>query len=98
MDKTITWKPKAIQQYHDLVQFLKDEFSEATAEKFVEKVTAKMAQLERYPESGLATRLKTVRRAKVGKLNSFYYRISGTKVIILFVWNARQDPKNNPYR
>ena len=98
MDKIVTWKPNAVQQYLGLVQYLRDEFSEATAQKFVEKVTAKMALLERYPESGQSTRFKTIRRVKIGKHNTFYYRTTTTKVIVLFVWNSRQDPGKNPYR
>jgi plasmid stabilization system protein ParE len=98
MAKTITWKPKASQQYRELVGYLKDEFSEATAQKFIEKVTAKMTLLEHYPESGQTTRFKTVHRVKIGKYNSFYYRIAGSKIIILFIWDGRIDPDKNPYR
>ncbi len=98
MAKRINWKPKAARQYRELIDYLKEEFSEATAEKFVEKVTAKLSQIERYPEIGHVTRYKTVRRVKVGKYNSFYYRIAGSPIIILFVWNAKQDPGKNPYQ
>ena len=98
MVKTISWKPKASQQYHEIIRYLKAEFSEAVAEKFVRRVTEKTELLARYPESGQPTRYKTIRRKKIGRYNYFYYRISGAKIIILFIWDGRMDPDRNPYR
>ncbi|MFN0034839.1 MAG: type II toxin-antitoxin system RelE/ParE family toxin, partial [Saprospiraceae bacterium] len=89
MAKTVIWKPKASRQYRRLLLYLRDEFSEATAEKFAGKVTAKSRQMADYPESGHPTRYKTVRRVRIGKYNSFYYRVSGSKLIILFIWDGR---------
>lgn len=84
-------------QYRELIGYLKDEFSEDTAQKFIKKVSAKLSQVAHYPESGHATLFKTIRRIKIGKYNSFYYRISGAKIIILFIWDSRIDPDKNPY-
>ncbi len=97
MAKTISWKPKATQQYREVIQYLKVEFSESTAEKFVHKVTEKTELLTQYPESGQATRYKTIRRKKIGRYNYLYYRISGTIIIILFIWDGRMNPEKNPY-
>ena len=97
MAKTVTWKPKATLQYRELITYLNVKFSETTAQKFIEKVTSKMTQLEQYPESGHPTRFAAIRRVKIGKYNSFYYRISGAKIIILFIWDARIDPGKNPF-
>ena len=98
MAKTIIWKPKASQQYRSLLLYLRDEFSLETAKKFAVKVTVKSEQIATYPDSGHPTRFKTVRRVKIGKHNSFYYRVSGSKLIILFIWDGRMEPEKNPYR
>ena len=48
--------------------------------------------------SGRPTRFKTVRRVRIGKHNSFYYRVSGSKLIVLFIWDGRMEPgKKTPY-
>ena len=77
--KTVTWKPKAVEQYRILLEYLTETFSASTALKFSENVNAKISQIERYPDSGLATRFQTIRRVKIGKYNSIYYRLSGAK-------------------
>ncbi len=98
MAKTISWKPKAAQQYREIIRYLKEEFSEAVAARFVRNVTEKTGLLAHYPESGHTMRFKTVRRKKIGRYHSFYYRVAGAKVIILFIWDGRMDPERNPYR
>ena len=98
MAKAVIWKPKASLQYRSLLLYLRDEFSHETAEKFAKKVSIKSDLIASYPDSGHPTRFKTVRRVKIGKHNSFYYRAAGSKLIILFIWDGRMEPEKNPYQ
>lgn len=77
--------------------YLTEEFSASVADKFLGKVADKVDRIAEYPEMGQRTRYKTIRRMRVDKYNSLYYRHHGQKIFILYMWDGRQDPGKNPY-
>ena len=97
MAKTIVWKRKANQQILEIEAYLLENFSAQTVDKFLDKLYQKLEMLERFPESGQRTRLATIRRLRINRLISLFYRIQGNYIVIHFVWNNRQDPEKNPY-
>ena len=97
MAKTVVWKPKANQQILEIETYLLENFSAQAVDKFLDKLYQKLEILERFPESGQRTRLATIRRLRINRLISLFYRIQGNYIVIHFVWNNRQDPKKNPY-
>jgi plasmid stabilization system protein ParE len=97
MAKTIVWKRKANQQILDIEAYLLENFSAQAVNKFLGKLYQKLEMLERFPESGQRTRLATIRRLRINRLISLFYRIQGNFIVIHFVWNNRQDPEKNPY-
>jgi len=98
MGKIIIWKDQPLARLREISNYLEDEFSLAVAKKFLEKVASKADRLADYPDSGQATRYKTVRRFRIDKYHSLFYRAHGRKIFILFLWDGRQDPRKNPYR
>jgi plasmid stabilization system protein ParE len=67
------------------------------ADKFLDKIALKIDRISDYPETGHPTRFKAVRRVRIDKYHSLYYRIQKKKIIILYLWDGRQDPKKNLY-
>jgi plasmid stabilization system protein ParE len=98
MAKRVSWKNKASLQLLDALIYLKNEFSDTIAENFLEKIEAKTKQLSQYPEIGHATPYKTIRRIKIGKRHSLYYRLDGNRVIVIYLWDHFQHPDKNPYK
>ena len=97
MAKTVVWKRQANQQILEIEAYLLENFSAQTVDKFLDKLYQKLEMLERFPESGQRTRLATIRRLRINRLISLFYRIQGNYIVIHFVWNNRQDPEKNPY-
>lgn len=85
MDKAIIWKDQPLTRLRDISSYLVDEFSLTVAEKFLEKVASKVDRLVEYPDSGQVTRYKTVRRYRIDKYHSLFYRVHGRKLFILFL-------------
>ena len=97
MGKRVIWKKRPLRQVRAIENYLRIEFGGKSVDDFLAKMERKMEQLCKYPDSGHLTRFKTVRRVRIGKHNSFYYRVSGSKLIILFIWDGRMEPEKNPY-
>ena len=56
-------------------------------------------KLFEYPEIGRKTKKwKTVRQYQIDKYKKLYYRIHGRKLIVVFLFDDRQNPKFNPYQ
>ena len=97
MAKIIVWKRQANLQIIEIETYLIDNFSIKIANKFFDVLYKKLERLQRFPESGQATKFKTIRRVRINRLISVFYKIQGTYIVIHYVWNNRQDPDKNPY-
>lgn len=97
MAKTIVWKRKANLQILQLEAYLFENFSQKAVDKFLDQMFQKLESLSKFPERGQQTRFKTIRRLRINRYTSLFYRIQGTYIVIHFVWDNRQDPKKNPY-
>lgn len=97
MAKAIVWKPKANQQILEIETYLIANFSHRVANRFIDALYHKLDRLQHFPESGQPTRFKTIRRSRVTKFISLFYRIQGNFIVIHFVWDSRHDPQKNPY-
>jgi len=98
MGRAIIWKNQPLQRIRQIADYLTEEFSASVADKFLDKVSAKVDRISEYPEMGHRTRYKTVRRMRVDRYNSLYYRQHGQKIFILYMWDGRQEPGKNPYQ
>lgn len=97
MAKIVVWKRKANLQLLEIETYLLSNFSEKTAEKFFQRLYQKLEKLQEFPEVGQRTRFKTIRRLRLNKFISLFYKIQGNYIVIIFVWNNRQSPAQNPY-
>ncbi len=97
MAKTIVWKRQANLQILEIEAYLLSNFSQRAVEKFLQALYQKLDRLARFPEMGQRTRFKTIRRLRINRFISLFYKIQGNYIVIHFVWNNRQDPTQNPY-
>jgi plasmid stabilization system protein ParE len=97
MAKVIVWKPKANQQILDIEEYLIANFSIQVANKFIDTLYRKLHRLQLFPESGQPTRFKTIRRLRLNKYISLFYKIHGNFIVVCLVWDSRRNPEDNPY-
>lgn len=97
MAKKIVWSKKAKAIFDDIYDYLDYEFSDETANRFAEKVDQRLDLISRYPESGrLSLKRKNVRFSKIDRYRLLYYKIKD-KIIVLYIFDTRQNPRKNPY-
>jgi len=99
MARQVVWNKKAVIKFEEIVKYLEKEVSEKAAIKFVVKLDDLIEKLFKHPEIGRKTKKwKTVRQYQIDKYKRMYYRIHGRKLIIVFLFDERQNPKSNPYK
>ena len=99
MVREVVWNKRAVSKFNEIVEYLETEISEQSAMKFVQKVDILIEKLNKYPEIGRRTKnTKTVRQYKVDKYNKLYYRKHGNKLVIIYIFDERQNPNTNPYK
>jgi len=73
------------------------EFSEKTSQKFISNVKKCLIRISKYPESGQkSTKRKDTRFVRIDKNRVLYYKIKDD-IIIVFIFDTRRNPDNNPY-
>ncbi|MEM0992249.1 MAG: type II toxin-antitoxin system RelE/ParE family toxin [Bacteroidota bacterium] len=99
MARQIVWNKRAVASFDEIVEYLEENISEATAEKFVNDLYILIEKIDKYPEIGRKTKnRKTVRQYKIDKYRKLYYRKHGRKLIIIFLFDERRNPISNPYK
>ena len=98
MVQKIIWNKTAQRSFDQIMNYLHDEISRQTAEKFFHLVYHRIGQLTNQPYIGRpAQKTKTVRQINIDKYRKMYYRIEGRTLIISDFFDIRQDPEKLRY-
>ncbi len=94
----IIYKKRFYNKLTFLLDYLEKEWSEAVARQFVTKLDKRIATLKEQPYLGSPSQtVKNVRGILVTRHNKLFYKISGTTIIILNMYDTRINPKKNRY-
>jgi plasmid stabilization system protein ParE len=97
MARRIVWNKRALEKFDEIVDYLGENFSEKAASNFVRKVFDRLDILSRYPEIGRKSKKnKNIQFHKIDKNRDLYYRVDGEKLIIVYIFDTRQNPEKNP--
>ncbi|HRI59143.1 MAG TPA: type II toxin-antitoxin system RelE/ParE family toxin [Saprospiraceae bacterium] len=96
---TIIWDKEAKKTYFEMLQYLAREFSLQSAENLIEAIEQATERICDYPTSFRQSSIDSnIRFILVGKHRRLYYRIKGNSIRIIFLFDTRQDPKNDPFQ
>jgi len=99
MARQIVWNKRAVVNFNEIVDYLETKVSERSAMDFVIRLDDLIEKLNAHPEIGRKTRnYNTVRQYRIDKYKKLYYRKHGKKLIIVFIFDERQNPESNPYQ
>jgi plasmid stabilization system protein ParE len=98
MGGRVIWKPKALKQMRGIERYLKEEFGKTILYKFLDDLDEVLERLKKYPETGHLTIVRGVRRIKVYKKTSLFYRVQQDNIVVHRVSDDREDPKKNPLK
>ncbi|MCF1713981.1 type II toxin-antitoxin system RelE/ParE family toxin [Flavihumibacter sp. RY-1] len=96
----VTWSEEAKKTFDEIVSYLLRKWSEKEVKRFIQQTEYVISRLQEYPESyNPSLKQKQVRRARLNKYTTLYYRYYTTrkKIILLSFWNTRQDPGQLKY-
>jgi plasmid stabilization system protein ParE len=94
----IEWTPNALQDYEQVVNYLLKEWSIKAAADFINKVEGRLYNLSELPNVGIASfKNPSIRSILITKHNRLYYQTKSGKLIILDIFDTRQNPQKNKY-
>jgi plasmid stabilization system protein ParE len=91
----INWTVEAIETFDGNIEYLLKAWSEKEAKKFVQQTEQLLSNLLENPQMYRPSlQNKKVRRARVNKYVTLYYRYYAVrkKIVLLSFWNIKQDP------
>ena len=95
----IIYKKRFVQKLLDLLIYLKKEWGETSAEKFLAKLQTRLNTLSQQPYIGApSTAVKEVQSIVLIRHTRIYYRIKNDVIEIINMYDTRSNPKKNPYR
>ena len=99
MAKTVIFDFEVVAQIYETALYLEETFGRTAAVKFTKNIYQLAQSLSRFPERGMrSSKFPDVRHINVSKYNKLYYRIEGSEVVILFLFDMRQNPAKDPYQ
>ena len=98
MVEKIIWNKRASNKLTKIIDFLNEVASEKVVRQFVENVDEKISLIKKFPEIGRpSSKNKTIRFFRIDKHKLLYYRKKGNTIIIINIFDTRQNPNKNPY-
>ncbi len=94
----VIWSPECEDDYTNIVSYLNEVWGVNAALRFMEKTERILEHLEQNPFMFAAVNeQKQIRRVVINKATSLYYYVSNDRVELLYFWNNRRNPANNPF-
>jgi hypothetical protein len=96
----INWSDESRRTYDENISYLLNTWTEREVKRFVQQTEFIISRLQEQPESfNPSLKNKRIRRARLNKYTTLYYRYYPTRgeILLLSFWNVKQDPKKLKY-
>jgi plasmid stabilization system protein ParE len=98
MDRKIIWTTNARDDFRQVVEYLSNEWSEKVAVEFIKIFYAKIKLISTLPQIGVEVNYKeNVRRILITKHNVLYYLFNDKELVLLDLFDTRQNPSKNVF-
>jgi len=93
MEKKIKISKEAKKNTQRIISYLTNEWSEAVADKFIQRLENKLNYISLFPNSYPSfDKFNNVRKCVLSKQISLYYKIKNEEIEVLTLFDTRQDP------
>jgi len=93
----LVWTRKAHKRMGEILDYIQIEFGNPSRISFRERVKEFTRLLCEFPEIGtLESKDKNLRAFQLTKQTRVFYRIINDRIVILTLFDSRQDPKKKP--
>lgn len=91
-------KKRFTNKVKNTLSYLEKEWSHEVASDFLKKIDRRINQLTKQPYIGTPSeKFSEIRGLLITRHNRLYYKIKGSKVIILNMYDTRMNPKRKRY-
>lgn len=100
MSYKVLWTNKAIKTAEDVVNYLREEWSQKEVDNFLNEIDAIILTIESNPKLFIAsTKRHNVHLALINRRSFLVYQIRPQKkqIALLLFWNPKQNPKKLKY-
>ena len=98
MAYAIEWTDEALEDMRKVIEYLVTHWSYKKADEFEEITLSRLDTLVDLPLIGvISTANQAVRSILLTKHNKLYYQISGNLIIVLNIFDTRQNPSKNKF-
>jgi len=92
------WSKRADKKFDTILEYLLLEWGESITKSFVKEIYDFLDILSEFPEIGtIENKEKGIRGFTVIKQIDLYYKIEGSKIIIINFFDNRQNPKKKRF-
>ena len=92
----ISWPDIALEDYHQIVDYLINSWPLTVAIDFEKMVNRKLTNLSKQPFTGIKSdRNPIIRSILFTKHNRLFYRVKGSSIELLSIIDTRMDPSKN---
>ena len=93
----IVWTKKAQRRLAEILEYIQLEFGDQATQSFTTKTKDFTRLLSEFPDIGAAEiKGKNLRGFQLTKQTRVFYRLKDDQIIILTLFDTRQDPKKRP--
>lgn len=93
MGKEIRWSLEAVERFEDIIQYLKENWTDAEIANFVSSTDRVVKFISRHPKMFRKVYKSNIHEALVTEHNLLIYKILPTHIDILTFWDTRQHPR-----
>jgi len=98
MAYTVEWSRNASDDFEEIFEYLKDNWSYKIAHEFTVELLIKVELIAVSPQLGTSSEKDTsIRRMLITKHNYLYYKVYTDRIVLLDFIDTRQDPTKNPF-
>lgn len=93
MVKRVIFSPRAIENTKQIILYLKKDWSDNSANRFISILREKISNIKEFPNSynSLVGR-EEIRRCVVTKQIALYYKFGNNKIEVITLFDSRQNP------
>ena len=89
----IEFAARALKALEDISDFTESTWGKAASQRYIGSLLASLERLKAFPDTGQEVELGALRyRRLLHESHSIYYRIEGSRVLVVGILHVRQDP------
>ena len=93
----IIWTSEADNDLYAIIDYLKLNWSDLSAEKFVNRIMKKIERIAEMPYVPRYTLQPNVQMIKLDRKNILFYKIENNQIVLLSIYPYKKDIKKSKY-